>query len=525
MVTSATCKQFLPGPVQTHERRAFAHLNGRETHRKRQGEGMERTRRSFLAGVGAGAAMAGMPRLARAWAAAPQVSGSLALVRDQVLAQVPENFTGLSYESAQLIHPAFLSAANTQLVTLLRTLGAHGVLRIGGNTSAFTKWAPRGGAANDSAAYGPDRGLKASHQTPGMYPLTPLAIDNVNALLQATGWQLIYGLNLENGTPEAAAEEAAYVVRVCGPRLLALQFGNEPDLFQHDDNGTPAKRWTYAEFWTKWQAMYKVVHARVPQARIAGPDSAFNKDWAGKFAADAKGMISMLTTHYYPEGPPTDPSMTIDRLLHPGQRLYTSVLDALNTAKAEGMPYRMSEGNSCYQGGKAGVSDTFGAALWAADFMLDLAAHGATGVNFHGGANGLYSPIIGMQAGHLSVRPDYYGMLLGGEFAGTRMIRTVLNAGSANVTAYAAQQTRGLQAAVINKSGSEIALTLQGAPARGAVRTWPLSAPALDSKSGVTFGGSALSDGGTWRLGGGQAMPTGPLRVPAYSAVLVRWGA
>ena len=45
----------------------------------------------------------------------------------------------------------------------------------------------------------------------------------------------------------------------------------------------------------------------------------------------------------------------------------------------------MTEGNTCYRGGKPGVSDVFASSLWAADYSLLLASNGYSGVNLHGG--------------------------------------------------------------------------------------------------------------------------------------------
>ena len=444
-----------------------------------------------------------------------------------VLARMPATFTGLSYESAQLTRPEFFSAANTDCIALVRTLGSQGVLRIGGNTSAFTAWdkdgAASAAASGGAAGYGPDKGSKAAKQVPGMYRITPRAIDNLRAFLDKTGWQLLYGLNLRHGTPEAAAEEAAYVAQVCGAKLLALQFGNEPDLFNHDESGKDAKstRWSYDEFLAKWKAMYAVVHARVPGVQIAGPDSAFDKAYAGRFAADTRGQVGLLTTHYYAEGPPTDPKMTIDLLLHPGERLTEEVYTALAAAKAAGLPFRMSEGNSCYGGGKPGVSDTFASALWAGDFMLDLGQRGATGVNLHGGGEGVYTPIATGEDGRSSARPVFYGMWLAGQFAGSTLVRTELkpspdlNLKTANVTAYAATGAGGTLVAVFNKGGEPVELALAGM--RGG-ELFALTAPSMESTSGVVLGA-----GSAWKLEPTERLREGQTQVAAGNAVLV-WG-
>ena len=56
------------------------------------------------------------------------------------LGQVPVDYTGLSYEAAQLYNPAFFSDTNRSLVAAFRKLSSHGVLRLGGNLSEFTVW-------------------------------------------------------------------------------------------------------------------------------------------------------------------------------------------------------------------------------------------------------------------------------------------------------------------------------------------------------------------------------------------------
>jgi hypothetical protein len=486
-----------------------------------------RDRRALLKALASAGAISACPRTFYAQPGAGPSRITLSVHAGDTLAHVPATYTGLSYETAQLTHETFFSAENVQLIHLCRTLGTSGVLRIGGNTSAFTTFVPTGGDPN-ALGYGPDRGTQASRQYPGMYKITPKAIDNLRAFLDQTGWQLLYGLNLRHGTPESGVEEAAYVAKVCGAKLVALQFGNEPDLFRDDPgpDGKDGPIWGFDKFITRWKAMYAAVHARLPGVKIAGPDSAYRKDWAGRFAQETKGEISLLTTHYYAEGPPTDPRMTIDFLLHPGEKIQTSIYDAMAAAKAAGLPYRMSEGNSCYQGGKPGVSNTFASALWAGDFMLDLAARGATGVNLHGGGQGVYTPIATDSSGNASARPDFYGMWMAGQFANATMVRTDIKASTgmdlpkANVTAYAARHEGGMLVAVFNKGGDVLEIALEGAPGRGDV--YRMKAPALDSTTGVTFGRGTRSADAVWTLGADETLHGKTLALPAASAVLLR---
>lgn len=53
-----------------------------------------------------------------------------------------------------------------------------------------------------------------------------------------------------------------------------------------------------------------------------------------------------------------------------------------------GLGLRITETNSATDGGKEGLSEVFGAALWTADVALEFARAGATGVHMHWGFGG-----------------------------------------------------------------------------------------------------------------------------------------
>jgi hypothetical protein len=472
-------------------------------------------RRRFLSAVTASTAFA----LTRgSWAAA--VKPHLVIQAEKVIAQVPADFMGLSYESSQLAHPAFFSAANAGLSSFMKTLGSDGVLRIGGNMSEFTVWNPDGSMENEGDNYvveGPDPGKRIERS----FTITPRAITNLNAFLEATNWKLIYGLNLARSTPEAAADEAAFVNNACGSRLLALQFGNEPDLFRH--NGTPPKTWTYTEFISKWKQFEEAVHGRAPNAPLAGPDTSYSINWIDGFARDANQQAHLLTAHYYAEGPPTDPRMTIDYLLTQQKAFKNEVLNAINAARKAGLPYRMSEGNSCYNAGKKGVSDTFASALWAGDFIAQIASLGASGINLHGGGNGLYTPIAGSQKDGFCARPIYYGMLMARSLAGSAILESELDTAGLNVTAYAMKKNENLIALVFNKSNQATSISIPVCHGlRKTASLLRLTAPAIDATSGVTFGGSSVKADGSWAPSSIEKLRavsgTFEVTLPAYGA-------
>jgi len=304
----------------------------------------------------------------------PAASVRLTLRPDQLGNKIGSDFTGLSYESAQLGDPNFFSGKNVDLMQFLQRLGNTGVLRIGGNTSDYCNWTPDTSTAPASATasipVGPDTGLKK----PPITNITQAAIRNLREFLDASGWKLIYGLNLGTGKPEMAAQEAAYVDDTIGSSLMAFQLGNEPDLFSR--NGLRAAGYNFEQFAQEWQRFYEAIRARVPFAPFAGPDTAYNNEWLVPFAKQFKNQVQLISQHYYAEGPPTDASMTIDRLLRPNRNLENELKGMQETMQQSGRPFRLAETNSCYSGGKQGVSDTFASALWGADLMYQLAAAG-----------------------------------------------------------------------------------------------------------------------------------------------------
>jgi hypothetical protein len=167
----------------------------------------------------------------------------------------------------------------------------------------------------------------------------------------------------------------------------------------------------------------------------------------------------------------------------------------------------MSEGNSCWNGGQPGLSDTLASALWVADMMLDFASLGCAGVNLHGGGNGFYTPIAGSLAAGFERRPEYFGMELVKWFAGATLVRTKLDCTNDRIRAYAARKSGSTLVLAINKTDKRATIRTS---LRCAHRQWMLTGPAIDAKQGVTLSESRAN-----------ALHKGVLRVSAYSAILL----
>jgi hypothetical protein len=412
-------------------------------------------RREFTHGLAAGAALVTTRSLAQV-----TIDVALEIDFDARGATMPADFTGLSYESAQLANPQFFSTANPQLIQLFRELTPRGVLRLGGGSSAFTTYsdAPPSGPP-PFEVFGPDtsKTVKAGTIT------SSLSLRNLRAFLDTANWTCLYGLNLARGTKENAVREAAAAHLILGARLTALQIGNEPDSFRN--RYRPAS-YGPADFMKEWNDFHSAILATVPHAKFAGPDISNKIPFFEPFAEQAPQHpdVILLTAHAYAMGPAGSPRATLDKLLEDDARVQTqpeTELDAiLAAAKAAHLPYRMCEGNSCWDGGEPGVSDTLASALWCGDFMLQVARKGVAGVNMHGGVNGYYTPIAGAPSTGLTRRPEYFGVQFAQHFAGSTFIQSKLPPGNLRLTAYVARRNRLLQLAVFNKSMEPVSLSV-----------------------------------------------------------------
>jgi hypothetical protein len=257
------------------------------------------------------------------------------------------------------------------------------------------------------------------------------------------------------------------------------------------------------------------------------PDVASNVSWLTEIADQWPSIqspphVPTLTHHYYFGGPATNPEVNIPNLLKPAtmQRVQNAANIATAAASKIGARVRMTEGNTCYRGGKPGVSDVFAAALWSADYSLLLASNGYSGVNLHGGtgksvansvggslpgdallqANGetpeqiashphpFYTPIATFGSDY-TLEPVAYGLKFAGSFSDGILLKseflTKLQAAGVNATAYAAKLPSGQSSVIVlNKDAVtdfEVELDF-GRGVSGAVETEILHAPALDSR-------------------------------------------
>jgi hypothetical protein len=448
----------------------------------------------------------------------PMVQASLT-VTAATSASIGPAFAGLSYEKATLYEPLF-TASNTNLIGLFKRLGPS-VLRIGGNSVDENVWTPNG------------VGQKSGQ-------IAPSDVASLASFVKATGWQCLYGINLGGSatgatTPLLAAAEVAYAVQQFGSSLLGIEIGNECDLY----GGTGsyyAGNWSLAQFEALWGQYRTAILGTTPSATITGPASASSESsWTVPFGKTVgKSEITLLTQHYY-RANGLLPTSTAAYLITPDATIVNDLATLQAGAAAIGIPYRMAECNSFYNGGSSGVSDSYASSLWVIDYLFNCAQGGASGVNFHGGGNGTgYTPIADSSGTVVTARPEYYGMLLFTLAGQGTLYTSQLTAGGLNATAYAVKTSGGgLNLVVVNKDSTQnLQLTAQLPQTANAANLLAMtqltagsSGPNLSATAGVTIQGASVNTDGTFTPGAAYTLTAGSSQlsfyVPALSAVLL----
>ena len=285
-------------------------------------------------------------------------------------------------------------------------------------------------------------------------------IDRLAALAKATGWDVELGVNLGHFDPMLVADEAAYAVPKLGSHLAAMSCGNEPNLY---GNRVRPKGYGYSQYRPEFESCAAALASG--GAKVAGPNTNGGA-WLSNFVADERSRVVMLTDQQYTLGGGPKSTKTITDLLAPSavKTELGGINGPLAAARSQHLPLRRDETNSANIGGIHGVSDVYGAALWAVDYTLLLAQHGVAGLNFHGtiGQCGqpeqdnrvrFYTPLCAtsatdLAAGMLTPQPVYYGLLLVHLLGPGRFVNTTVSTTN-NITSYAVRGSDGKTRVVI----------------------------------------------------------------------------
>ncbi len=417
-------------------------------------------------------------------------------------AAVPPRFVGLSFEASTLDHFGRFGA-HGDLAALLRSLGP-GIIRFGG-ISADTRAAWVDPLSPRPAWAG--------------WTVTPAMLDGVARFARQANWRVLLAVSLAHYDPSTAAREVAAAHAALGPYLAGVEIGNEPDSYAA--HGLRSEPWGVAEYLGQVAAYRQAIAAITPGVPIVGPDVSGSRafaSWATAFAASVHPAL--LTGHHYPLGCHDAVAPSIPRLLSAGvRRAEGGALDRYESlAAAAHVPFRLDETGSVSCGGRAGVSDTFAAALWALDLSVRAMTTGLAGINFEGNPLhcNTYTPICArttarLNSGVLSPQPEWYALLMTRYLVGDRPLRVHVAPTEPNLDAAALLAPDGaVHLVVVDEAPATsrpTALRVSVAGGFSSARVLALTAPSLASQDRVTLGGAAVRADGSW---------SAPRRLPVH---------
>ncbi|WP_329449774.1 hypothetical protein OG894_02815 [Streptomyces sp. NBC_01724] len=307
-------------------------------------------------------------------------------------AELDPGMQGFSVESADFAH-GYLT--KELLAGRLKTLGPHGVLRLGGYSMDLV-W----------PAFGPHADAPAPAQAIGG-TVDQADLDGLKKLLDATGWKVTLGVPLKSlidqaklknpakdPAPQVTMDQVIEEVRAAhdtlGDDLLSVEVGNEYD------NVTTL---TPAEMWNTVKGYRAAIDDALPHARLrmTGPsaNTALTNSVIDGFAdaaladgADApKRTLAEMASHLYAGSHCGTSNATMPQLLSPDT--YIKARTKLQGIRAVGdklrntVPMTLNESNSASCSGQPGVSDAYGSSLWALDHLLETAQNGVSRLLFH----------------------------------------------------------------------------------------------------------------------------------------------
>jgi hypothetical protein len=214
-------------------------------------------------------------------------------------------------------------------------------------------------------------------------------------------WQgsMIVGLNfVDPNSSRLAVAHARALVRLLPDRLLeSIEVGNEVDMFRrHYRRST----WDFDAYLPEFRRYVSEVRHAAPalfrRPRVRGPSLAMPvwyprlRTYTDKFGSSAPGgagVLNALSGHWYGLSGCGGNFVSLPLLMSEGVTAYPllRIAELTATAAAAGLPAHLGETNTVACSGREGVSNTFGAALWAIEWLAGLARVGISRVNFHGG--------------------------------------------------------------------------------------------------------------------------------------------
>ncbi|EMD40856.1 glycoside hydrolase family 79 protein [Gelatoporia subvermispora B] len=447
------------------------------------------------------------------------------------------NFLGLSVELAYL-NFYFGNTTSDAPQPMLNYLSA-----LHDRSSGLPLRVRLGGNSMDSATYVPSQQDMIEFTDPNsnsndpIVNFGPVTFDVMNSVSDSVGGiQYLIGLSLRDPNSSNIPLLAGDAQKALGNKLDSFILGNEPDLYtRHGDRPNMANYSVYDYIGDYWVVLENLQDTPtdgdvLSLDKISGPticcvwdlDAVLQSGWLNDFSS----RLNYITLQHYPQD-------VCSGSYSFGLSHYLQHANTVSLAQwqSPGIDYLLSlpptsrrrlimdEFNSLSCGGVPGLSNTFGVAMWTADYALQMASVGYSAAYLHTREPGIsYNPVmppagVADNGGAWSTNPNYYAMLVVAEALqggnGNRVvdlnIANSMQSTGATAAGYAAYDGNAsvVNSIVLfnyaNSSGTPSNFSLDSAffhsaPSAKNVTVRFLTAPSVNEEVFVTWGGQTLAN-------------------------------
>ncbi|KAF9457308.1 glycoside hydrolase family 79 protein [Collybia nuda] len=439
----------------------------------------------------------------------------------------PGSFYGFSIEMSVITQVLGKNSSHLQVpfLNLMANIQqrAGGVrIRLGGNTQDFA-------VLVDSIANGHSLDKqKSDNNNPTLTPAVLYTLDlfhmaaNISSLVNVR-WYLGIPFNDTNWRLDIAEHGQA----ILGDKLLGLQAGNEPDYYAA--HGHRPQEYSPMDYFNEFSSLVKAIedNPRIPNKNMLIGPSLASGPWEPQLVWDTNYIptfsknLHAITMEHYPSnncfetfhvGTRVDPQETFPQFLNhnSGLNLVRPYLQSSALAQAAGKPFIMFETNTATCGGLPGISNSFGAALWALDYGLTMAASNFSGALLHvGGQNVYYNPFTAPPTNttafnQWTVGSIYYSVLIVAEAFGQTNTSQIVDTSNNGIftPSYAIYEQGALsKVALFNfnddpTGGSDITatITVGGGNVPASVKVKYFAASSVSVQTNLTWAGQTLGN-------------------------------
>jgi len=435
-------------------------------------------------------------------------------------AAVPERYLGLSFEPTDVINDPGTGPAKPDVFCIdnclyhFMVLLRPGHIRIGGLLGESER--------NRSAA-------------------DPTHADRLLEFARSIGWSIDWQARLSPYDPQSSIVSVGYLFEHGEDLLRFVSIGNEPECYVFQARRPPD--WGVEEYCSEYGAYVRVLRGAFPEIRLFGPDISGDTEyfapycsWIETFLERHAESLAGASLHLYPSiGSAQSGNMVeeLQALLSRKTRsdVEQAISDVLAVAGEHGLDLWISEMNAG-SGETKGSFNKVASALNTLDVLLLAAEMGVQSAAIHVGGRTWWdrSPVqMGdwlRSTAWCWIKPLAYAMLLFSEADPKQFVGCDIEAGEANVFAYAFTRSDGRLGVVLINKDVEVAYDVEVKP--GGDQSSVARAIALEGvwhSTKATLGGAKIDPSGEWipdwrRIPVSVASLSYPL-APATAALIV----